>query len=187
VNFQRAATYGLAAVSAAIPATAMAETVTFPGSATSVQSPVGRAKVVFLDPGENADGLHLFKLKLDDGRGHVVLLRTFTRSADVSWSPSGDRLFITDYVGSNVADCLAIKVASQGAKGVRLLGLIARNSRRPPSSELRGHFYVHCDGWLSNTKILVSIDGHTDETPSHGFSYALTFDTVTHRIAWTKR
>jgi hypothetical protein len=160
---------------------------TFPGTVTSLKSPTDDARLYYVDPGVGPDGDHEFLLKLKDARGRVFLLDTFGRSADVEWSPAGDRLYVTDHVGSNVADCLSIELTTRGVNGVSLLRLISKSPKRPPDSELQGHFYVTCGRWLSKTQIAVAIHGHTDEARSHDFNYDLTFDTAAHRLDWLSR
>lgn len=156
-------------------------TATFPGPTKTLSAPGSRAQLFYVDPGENKDGLHLYSLRLRYSSGRVDWLDVFERSVDVAWSPSGAHLFVNDYVGSNVSDCLAVSPSERGTRGVSLTGVLRRAGRPEVTRALKGdHVYVTCAGWEAATKVRVEMRGDVfPETFAYAFVYDLKSGTLT--------
>ena len=159
---------------------ACAAPVSFPGPIKEVTSPDGRAKVDYIDPGENADGLHLYQLRLlKDGRADK--LDEFTRRVELAWSPSADRLFETNFIGSNVADCLVVTLTRSHPVVRSVTDAIQRAALPGISQDLRGdHVYVGCDRWRSRRTLDIHMEGRSFR---RGFKHRLTYDAVTDRVS----
>src|SRR3954453_14084356 len=161
-----------------------------PPAQRSVQSPPSPARVFYVEMGADSGGQNL-SLRCDPGRGRPVLLKRFDRSVDIGWSPLGTRFLVNDYIGSNLADCLVVRPAGGGVRGISLRRAIRRSPGRPraPETPWDSHYYVHCYRWLSDTIIAGVVAGHTDEPASgpnhpHAFEHAFRFDAATGRISW---
>src|SRR4051794_24732856 len=108
--------------------------VTFPGPATSVRSPVSAARVYYVERGADAGGQNL-SLRFDAGDGRAVVLKRFDRSVAVSWGPGGQRFFVNDFRGSNIADCLVVRPVPGGVRGLSLLRRAVRTPGGPRGLE----------------------------------------------------
>jgi hypothetical protein len=98
------------------------------------------------------------------------------RNCDVLWCDDGQRLAITDWVGSNVSEIYIVDVSAP----TKALPLEVKNvTKIVQNTELEGHCYYEVLKWRTSHELLVRIFGHTDENPSHGFAYYLLVDTAT--------
>lgn len=163
-----------------LSAGAGAEPVTFPGAATEAPSPNGNLKVVFSDPGANSEGIHEYTLQLAYPDGRTDQIDAFTRTADVSWSPSGQALYITDHVTANAADCYIIRPGANGTDKISLSEFITQGRFPGPAWALQhsGHATVTCDGWPETDKVHFVLEGIGGDSPN-GFRYAFTYDVTT--------
>jgi hypothetical protein len=158
-----------------------AEPVTFPGQIKEVLAPNSKMRVFYVDPGENEDGIHLYSLRLEYPSGRVDTLDTFMRSAEVSWSLSGHDLFVNDFVGSNVAECMVVTPSSKGTKSQSITRILSRAHVREVSEHLKGdHVYVTCSNWNSPTEIHVEMRG--DKFPDR-FEHHFTYDLMSGTLA----
>ena len=82
---------------------------------------------------------------------------------------------ITDWVGSNASDIYFLD-ATNPANATRLE--IWNVQQLVPSGELAGHCYYEALSWVGENQLNIRIFGHTDENPSHGFSYYISVDTT---------
>jgi len=135
-----------------------------------------------------AGGVREYGFSLADHHGRKIGEFAFTRSVDGSWSPEGDGVFVNNYEGSNLVDCLIL--ARRGRP--RLVSLIDLLRRRGavteqgiaalgiPESPENSHFYLACERWLSNDTVEVSIRGYVDTVTDFGreFSYSYRVSTV---------
>jgi hypothetical protein len=159
----------------------------FPGSVTSVKSPSSDARIYYTDPGPDADGIHKYKLTIRDAKGHETLLDTFIRSVMVLWSPSGNQLFVNDYIGSNIADCLIVQTAVEPLKPVSLQDLVVKSPGRPSAPETpdQSHYAALCKRWVTDTRLAGSVSGHVDGGhDAHAFDHPLVYDVGADRVLW---
>jgi hypothetical protein len=136
--------------------------VNFPGDGVNkVVSPSGMT-VYYVDPGDNADGIDERPIRLRYPNGRIEQIDTFTRNADVSWSPRGDYLVITNWIGSNVADCSVITPLPSGARKQSLTSIIAGDHLQAASRDIRegDHVYVSCGDWISPSRVEVRVNGY---------------------------
>jgi hypothetical protein len=61
---------------------------------------------------------------------------------------------------------------------------IGRSPGRPRENRFNSHYYVHCNGWRSDTVIDGVVAGHTDEARSHGFEHAFRYDAARATLRW---
>jgi hypothetical protein len=103
-----------------------------------------------------------------------VVVDEYLRDVDVLWSPDSRYVAVTDWIGSNVADCYVIDTVRPEKK-------ISVTEKLPKLAENVGnsHFYVSCQRWVGSKTIVVEASGHTDYAPSHEFAYHFTLDLVT--------
>jgi len=159
---------------------------TFPGASRSVSSPDGSGARIFYRPQLDRYGGQAHPVFYADGRGHRIRVATVTRSMDVTWSSDGRRVFLQDSWGSNAADCYVLIRIAKSVSGVSLLKIVQRTRGHPIGNEKpsASHYYVHCDRWLSSTRIEGGVSGHTDSNPAHDFDHRFVYDVATKQIRW---
>jgi len=184
----------LAAVVAAIFATpALAarihpKVVNFPGDGVrEVVSPTGVA-IYFIDQTPDGDGNSDRPILLRYPGGRTEQIDSFGRNADVSWSPHGDWLVVTNNLGSDVADCRAITPGAPKAHTQSLTSLIEGGRFPRISAEVRNadHAYVRCGRWLSPDGVEVRVEGNVcNPIPCRmrWFDYRLTYDFRSGRLS----
>ncbi len=169
--------------------------VNFPGdSVTEVRSPSG-VTVYYVDPGADADGIDERPIMLRYSTGRTEKIDTFTRNADVSWSPHGDYLVVTDWIGSNVADCLAVTPSPSGARKRSMTSVVVSRGFRNISRDIRGglHVYVSCGRWVSPSRVQVEVEGNencdpgSSGCPPREFDHFLIYDFRSGRLDLSKR
>jgi hypothetical protein len=163
------------------------EPTAFPGPVTSVKSPTSDARVFYADPGADAAGVHQYKLMLRDAKGHETLLDSFIRSVEVQWSPSGRQLFVNDYIGSNIADCLIVRAAEEPVRPVSLQDLVVKSPGHPTAPETpdQSHYAALCKNWVTDTRLAGSVSGHVDDGhDAHPFDHPLVYDLGSDRVLW---
>lgn len=108
-------------------------------------------------------------------KGHQpVVVDEYLRSVDVLWSPDSQYVAVTDWVGSNVADCYVIDTVHPELKTSVTTAL-----PKLPEDVPNSHFYVSCARWRGPKSIVVEVSGHTDSAPVHEFEYHFALDLVT--------
>ena len=125
--------------------------VNFPGDGAK-ELPSGTGfSVFYTDPRWNAEGIDERPIRLRYPDGHTEQIDTFIRNADVSWSPDGHRFVITNWIGSNVADCSAITPSSSSMRERSLTSLIVRTGPADVSRDIQqgDPVYVSCSRWLA--------------------------------------
>ena len=169
-------------------AVAMAESrsSTFPGASQSVPSPDGSGARIFYRPHLDRYGGQAHPVFYADGRGHRARVATVTRSMDVTWSSDGRRVFLQDNWASNATDCYVLSRTANSVIGVSLTKIVQKTRGHPTGNEKpsASHYYVHCDRWLSPTRVEGGVSGHTDANPAHDFDHRFVYDVVTKRIRW---
>ena len=129
--------------------------------------------------------IHCATQKQTDGYLHRVMLTRravsigecifeANRSCDVLWRPDSRALAITDWSGSSTAEIYLVEV-SQPSKAIPLV--VTDVERFIQKRELEGHCYYEALEWKSSHTLLIRVFGHTDENPSHEFTYFLSVET----------
>jgi hypothetical protein len=161
--------------------------VSFPGKTSRVKSPTSDLVVSYFDPGENKSGVHEYSLRLESPGRKPREIDVFVRGVDVSWSASGDHFFVTDYIGSNVADCYVFHPNTKGPNEVSLTTVLTKQFREV--NRLMGavdHSYVGCKEWIAPNTIRAIADGHGDNTIKSRiwteFHYTFDYDVVTGKM-----
>lgn len=155
--------------------------ITFPGNITSTTSPSGHYEVrirrILDQYGEPA-----YTLSVRDPSHNIRQnILTFDRSVVLKWRPNADGFFLTNYAASNFTDCLVAipKYSDKNGRMVELRSMIERISRRHqlhiPYNIENSHYYVTCDDWSGDDRILISLSGRRDEDAKE-FSYELKYD-----------
>jgi hypothetical protein len=161
--------------------------VTFPSRLSKVRSPTG-VTVYYVDPGPDSDGIDERPIMLRYPSGRTEQIDSFTRSADVSWSPAGSYLAVTNYIGSNLSDCLAVTPSNGGSHKESLTAAIKRTAPRAIVRDLRrgDHVYVACKRWRSPSVVEVEMDGYGCSpapcTP-RSFEHHLAYDFTSGRLS----
>ena len=141
----------------------------------SCDSPDSRWSVKCVTETEGGSFLHkLFLIR------HGETLKKFVyasgRNCDVLWCGDSQRFAITDWLGSNCSDVFIATVTEPGTPvSLRVRGL----DKIIQKAELQGHCYREAMRWEDSKRLNIRIFGHTDENPSHGFTYYLLVDVST--------
>lgn len=106
-----------------------------------------------------------------------VIVDEYLRSVDVLWSADSKYVAITDWIGSNVADCLVVDT-TRPEKKINVATMLPKIQEDIPNS----HFYVSCKRWNGQGTIAVEAAGHTDYPPSHDFKYRFVLDVPTGHV-----
>ncbi len=142
------------------------QVVPFPGSAPSV-SPDKRYRVTWSPPEAQSRGHRLVLTNAVGGTRNTIL--EFTRHAEVSWSPRGRYLAVTNFSGSNQSEVLVFEPASS------LTGQLVRLPERFTTRvSAHGHVYLRAVQWFSSRELLVSVRAH-DNPAIHPFEGAFIF------------
>jgi hypothetical protein len=114
-----------------------------------------------------------YQLRLSRFDSAPVLIDTYMRDVDVAWSADSKYVAVTDWIGSNVADCLVVDTVGKQAP-VSVMSTLPRLMKRLHDA----HVYVSCTGWQTATRVRVKVFGHTDSGPSHDFDYRFVYDVL---------
>jgi hypothetical protein len=118
-----------------------------------------------------------YQLNLTQAGHAPVIIDRYDRDVDVLWSPDSKHVAVTDWIGSNIADCYIITV-DKPATSQSVTDTLPEIREDVTNS----HFYVSCNHWENSRTIAVKADGHTDYPPYHDFRYRFVLDVVTGRI-----
>lgn len=147
------------------------------------ESPSGRFSASYTSDSRETDGGPTSRLLVRNLRGSVVAELSFDRSVGGHWSQS-DSLFVNNFIGSNLVDCLVMDVDKRQPALVSLLDVLQR-ARRPGTpagivaeSPDTAHFYLSCQRWMDENAVAVRISGYTDFELGSGqpFEYQLVYD-----------
>lgn len=141
----------------------------YPGSPVSVKSPSGRAELTVntLPPDKNGLGGRVLSLSVEAGR---TAQYRFDRRIDGQWSPSGQIIFLNDYQGSDVVDCLIPYRSDKEWTFESLTEILLKNKYsgpvttpgiKPPETTNNSHFYLTCTRWISEKLLEVRLRGIT--------------------------
>lgn len=160
----------------------------FPSSIASSRSPVRHLVASYQDHGGNASHVHEYQFLITDASRRTLASFFFSRSIEGTWSSDGRDIFINNYIGSNLNDCLISDTSRGRFSLVGLTRLLMQRgiSRGRTASHIsenpdNSHFSLTCSRWLTNGGIEVSVQGYVDTVASFGreFSYRLRFSPET--------
>ncbi len=120
-----------------------------------------------------------FDLRLSRKGQPTVTIDAFGRDIDVYGRSDSKYVAVTDWIGSNVADCYVVAVTAPD-----LRSSMSRSVPKLPENGGNSHYYVSCQGWESSRRLRVMVSGHPDYPPFHDFNYKLIYDVDTHRMVW---
>jgi TPR repeat protein len=88
-----------------------------------------------------------------------------TRWVQMAWSPDGNRLLITDGVGSDETDSYIYKLGKTGAmvKEADLFDEFKKSADEKLDEFEKDHFYLEGVEWINDSSILVNITGHAGQ------------------------
>jgi len=115
--------------------------------------------------------------RIDRAKPRRKLLE-YGRSVEVLWNPNSTSFAVTDYAGSNVADCLVFSV-TDGGEPQNVADALSGNITNPKEqASLRdsSHIYWTAVRWKSPHSLLVKVWGHTDVAPARNFQYFHTYN-----------
>lgn len=147
-----------AALVSSAPATATAE---FPFGPVSLRSPDGKWQIANKDPVAN-EAPHRLVLR-GGGRANRTLY-SYGRHVRVAWSPDSRRIAITDYVGSNLAECVVLDADTLHRTAV--MEDAARASPRIARVLGNFHSYFECRGWVSPKVLKIRVTGYGASDPN---------------------
>jgi hypothetical protein len=149
---------------------AFAEGVAFPSVSTNV-SP-NRLWEIRSEPDKTNEGTYNLILR---NRKIGAERRIFSgdRWCEVLWAPLGDKIAITDWLGSNCSEVLLQSTNEQ--KTAKPLADAAARAFLT-KDELVGHCYSEALSWEKGGQLRIRVFGHTDENPGHEFAYEFIFD-----------
>jgi len=135
--------------------------VNYPVTRAPLRSPASGPEVLFKDFGLQPDGIHDLRLLLRRPGGRVEPLHSFMRNVDVSWAPNGRWLFISDAVGSNLAECLVADTSGGTVRKRSMTEAITKIAAPTFRRQLLhgDHVYVACTRWLSPRQVEVRMYG----------------------------
>jgi hypothetical protein len=162
----------------------------FPSKTTRSASASGTLVASYKDPGADEDGVHAYRFSISDSEGRELSGFTFLRSVEGAWYDSSDTLFVNNFIGSNLTDCLVLRGAPDQFKLESLTDLLINKKRsgpmtdpviKPPENPNNSHYYLKCDGWLDDHSLKLTLAGTTDA--GGDFRYSFVFDTRTEKFA----
>ena len=153
---------GMAAAPVGLQARAApASSKSFPGPKSDLPSPDGKWRIVNRDP-DDSDHPHTLVLHETNGGGERTLYE-YGRSVRVAWSPDSRRIAITDYVGSNVAECVVVDRVTFAKRDV--MAEAQKSSARIAGVMRNFHSYFECPRWTSNRDLRIHVWGYGDHNP----------------------
>ena len=144
----------------------------FPGEISQIASPNGRHILLNVDS-ENKE--HTLSL----GGNHALYLRNlktgekkkiyaYGRHVKTLWSPRGNRLMISDYGGSDYANCI-IFFFDTARNPIDVQEQLREKMRGNKSIFGNHHAYIVGTKWFSENRVKIKIFGHGDIDPN-GFT-----------------
>ncbi len=144
-----------------LPACAVAaDTTRFPDGANAAIAPNQALRLYSVDH-EDAEPNHTLLLTVSATQATEKVL-DFDRYVEVAWSPNSQAFFVTDYAGSDQANCFVFKFPPLSRMDVtpRLLQL-------SPEKNLfkNHHLYIKCTRWKDARHVEVDVSGYGDQHP----------------------
>ena len=161
-------------------------TFNFPGNPSRVSTATGNFSAVY-KPSAKSDGDFVFSV--EDEAGKSVVEHIFSRSVDGAWSSTGASLYLNDYLGSTQIDCFVWMPQSKGLLSLTEVllrdpksGPIQGRGAKPPETPENSRYELTCDGWKSDSQVLVGIEGTT--WAGGQFKYKLVYDLNRKQFNW---
>lgn len=158
--------YGLTATAAS------QKVIQFPGEISQIASPNGRYVLVNIDSESEEQTLSL-------GDNHALYIRdlktgkekkiyTYGRHIKTLWSPRGNRLMISDYGGSDYANCI-IFFFDTARDPINVQEQLREKMKYNKSIFDNHHVYIVGTKWFSENRVKIKIFGHGNIDPN-GFT-----------------
>lgn len=139
--------------------------ISFPGKIDHISSP-NNNYILYnadydnpIDKFENNHSLFLLNTK----NNNKQRIFNYGRHIDAQWSPDSNDLLITDYGGSDFADCLIFKVDNEK---ISITDVMKKGM--PSNKEIfsNGHVYVTCSKWQDATNAIIYANGYGGSNPN---------------------
>jgi Tol biopolymer transport system component len=145
--------------------------VSFPSDQTA-PSPDGRYVVLNVDSDKEPE--HTLFLVERPSKAKRKLL-VYGRYTEALWNPNSDLIAITDYAGSNVAQCLVFSTSGRAPVDIgEQITRTVRGKKERASIQENDHVYFAGIAWTSPRTLKVKVWGHGDADPS-GFKRFYTY------------
>ena len=142
--------------------------ITVPGPTNSLVDPTNRFSVECIKSSDSSDHQLLLVFHcIKSGRSKMLL--SFARSADLEWSPDGNALAITDWIGSNVSEVLVF-VPAHSYKLLNVDQSIVAFSKPLRSRQPVSHQYFEALGWRNASILRIQVSGRSERT-TFAFKY----------------
>ena len=148
--------------------------VSFPSKAPAAVSPDGQFAIVSVD--STSEPRHTLFLETRGSTGSRRKLLDYERQVTIIWNPTSSAFAVTNYSGSNVAECLVFLVSTDDSP-MDVAGGIQQGIRNPQelaSLRKNDHLYYAAIRWTSAQTLRVKVWGHGDANPS-GFRRVYTY------------
>ncbi len=145
-------------------------------------SPDGKKTVAWTRIGPVDKPGDQYALELRRAGQPTARIATFERDVDVIWAADSRHIAITDWAGSDNADCLVADTADP-THPVRLTPLLPTLPETPSNS----HFFATCEQWHASSRLLFTVEGRFDSaTAPHPFAYGFSYDVAGRRVSARK-
>jgi hypothetical protein len=159
----------------------------FPGSSSKSSDAHGRMVVAYRRLKDTPYGGQIYQFRLSDTKHHVLDEFNFERSVAGAWGPNPIDLYVNNYIGSNITDCLVL-MDEDGKISFRSLtakldgpeNSKALSDLKIPKSTVANHFYLTCAGWLPGGWLALRVKGDMDDGTK--FAQSLVFSRSTGSI-----
>jgi hypothetical protein len=148
------------------PVAAAGSRASFPGGVDRLRSPDGRYVVRWVE----AKVGHDHQLLLSQGQNETRLL-SFPRGVDVLWSPSGNRLAVTNHRASDESTVLLWPDIESAA--IDLLEELAAQEGQSAKRWGTHHLYLTAIRWRDAERLEVRLFGYGDATVERRYLYSI--------------
>jgi len=134
----------------------------FPGGRTTSKSPNGRYLIRNIDF-DGSSPAH--RLLLEDRSNKTsIQLFSYDRSVDILWSPSGSKLILNDYGGSDFTDAYVI-LLDDSSRRIKVTEEL--RTKYPSSARIfsNDHLYLAGVAWIDEKTIRIKVSGYGGVDP----------------------
>lgn len=150
------------------------------GELSAIPSPDRNWKLVFECP----NNCNQRKLSIEDTHTRArKFVKNFDRSLSISWSPDSRLFFVNDESGST--QTLSYLYDPATLKVTELAQLLKAGDPTAAPYLAAGHSYLQARRWINSHQLLVTLEGHTDDSPLAGFTvaYRISLDGTVQKIS----